>query len=57
MTPKFRAVEVKLTVYVPIDTSHDVDETLVYLNNKLHTDPEFYGEIDFGCINFTDEVI
>jgi hypothetical protein len=27
------------------------------LNDKLHTDPEFYGDIDFGCINFTDEMI
>ena len=54
---KFRAVEVKLTVYVPVDTAMDVDDTLNYLNDKLHTDPEFYGDIDFGCINITDEML
>lgn len=54
-TPTYRAVEVKLTVYVPIETTNDVSDTLDYLNDKLHTDPEFYGEIDFGCITFTDD--
>lgn len=52
---QFRAVEVKLTVYVPYEIAQDTTETLDYLNDKLHTDPEFYGEIDLGCINITNE--
>ena len=52
---QFRAVEVKLTVYVPYEIAQDTTKTLDYLNDKLHTDPEFYGEIDLGCINITNE--
>jgi hypothetical protein len=57
MKPSYKAVQVTLTVYVPVETANDIDDTLDYLNDKLHTDPEFYGEIDLGCINITDETI
>ena len=51
-----RVVEVTLKVYV-IDSivNQGADAVEAYLNDKLHTDPEFFGEIDQGCFTITDE--
>lgn len=46
-------IVVRLTLNVPkslIAGPIASDELQQYLNDKLHTDPDFYGEIDAGCI-------
>jgi hypothetical protein len=51
-----RAIEVKLTVYVPEEVVQDGEEAVAeYLNDKLNDDPEFFGEIDTACFTITDE--
>jgi len=46
-----KIVEIRLSVYVPDDIIALGDDGIAdYLNDKLYTDTEFFGEIDTGCI-------
>ena len=49
-------VIVTLKVYLPNDVVDEgADAIEEYLNNKLHEDPEFFGEVDAGCFELTGE--
>jgi hypothetical protein len=51
---KFRTVKVSFEVYVPAE--FNAEDTIEYLNEKLYSDPEFFGEFDYGCIELTNEI-
>lgn len=51
---KYRVVNLAFSVYVPENLSEE--DTIEYLNEKLYTDPEFFGEIDFGTIQMTNMI-
>lgn len=50
----YRTVNVFFSVYVPDNL--DIDGVIEYLNEKLHDDPEFFGELDHGCVELTNEI-
>ena len=55
----FRKVVLTLELYVPVECvdSDDDFDVADYINHKLETDVEFFGEVDIGCITVTDEYL
>lgn len=55
----YRRVIVTFDVYVPemICDQSDSSKLEQYLNDRLNQDPEFYGEVDYGMITLTDEML
>lgn len=49
-----RVVNLKLSLYV--DSRLSLDEVVDYLNDQLHCDPDFFGEIDTGCVTLTKNI-
>lgn len=49
---KYQEVQLTLKIMVP-DQIGDNEDLCDYLNDKLYEDPEFYGFIDTGCVEYT----
>lgn len=57
MENKFVKVNISFSVFVPADIAADEDKTEDYLNEKMWTDSDFFGYIDQGCFNVTNEIL
>lgn len=54
MKVDLRVVNINMKVYVPANL--DWTDVIELLNDKLYTDPEFFGEFDYGTVELTDIV-
>jgi hypothetical protein len=49
---KMKVIKISMELIVDDDLDYDKDRIANYLNNKLYTDPEFFG--DFGPENIVE---
>ena len=51
----YRRIDMSFSVYVPAELNDFEIEG--YINDKLETDPEFFGWLDQGCFERTNETL
>jgi hypothetical protein len=55
MQNQYRKLDIKLSVFIPENIADNEEKIEEYLNDKLCTDIDFFGYIDSGCFNVTNE--
>lgn len=53
MSNEYRVVNLTLKLYVP--SNYSEDDVVEYFNDKLYNDPDYFGEVDNGCVELTEE--